>query len=122
MHGCFSDIAESSSPPNADALNCALEYMRRMFHIIHQTASTQIFGSDDATNIIQFFRQLSQLLPNLVQSALHLQMSHQADVLFSLFEFLTMFDITLKCLSDMPDEAHCSFSATVSSEDRSVKS
>lgn len=102
----FREIAGCSDELNKKSLDAALQYIRQIFFVVHQHASIKDFKAEHARFIIHFFRDLSPCLMKLADTALRLELSFESDLLFSIYEFLNLFELTLQCLTEMPDDAN----------------
>ena len=85
--------------------------------MIQQVSSGKLFKNEEAIYVIHFFRHLYSLLPKFVHSALCLELTYELDLLFSICEYLALFENVLKCLSEMPGKTDQSFLATVTSDE-----
>uniref|UniRef100_A0A914XXJ6 Uncharacterized protein n=1 Tax=Panagrolaimus superbus TaxID=310955 RepID=A0A914XXJ6_9BILA len=111
-------IGDTTDELDKSALDRSINFIRQMFFVLHQYASDRcrLFGPQHATFIIDFFKRLKPCLLKLTDTALQLELPFETDLLFYVQEFVSLFEQTLKCLTDMPGDADRSLTDSFSAE------
>lgn len=109
-------IGESADELDKAALDTSLYYIRQMFYIFHQHASEHGFRHQHATFVINFLHRLSPCLLKLTDTALRLELPFESDLLFYVYEFVGLFEQTLKCLTEMPGDADRSLTTSFTAD------
>uniref|UniRef100_A0A914QZK9 Uncharacterized protein n=1 Tax=Panagrolaimus davidi TaxID=227884 RepID=A0A914QZK9_9BILA len=109
-------IGETVEELDRPALDTSIHFIRQIFYIFRQHASENVFRPQHATFIINFLQRLSPCLIKLADTALRLELFFETDLLFYVQEFISLFEQTLKCLTEMPGDADRWLTTSFSSE------